>query len=451
MQVQVEELSPVEKKLSVEVPWERVREKLDAAYKELAKGVRLKGFRPGKVPRAVVEKMFSKQVYQEVAKELVQESFLVAAQEHKLEPVAEPVIEEARIKPNEAFRYTARVEVRSPVELKDWEGLPARRRPVEIKEQEVEHQLEHLRLQHAEYKAIDPEKRKETAATDVVFIAVEGTVGEHTINRPELTVDLGHTDREPLPGLARALIGLPIGPEKRRIVLDIPADAPQKEIAGRTANLEITIKDAREKQVPALDDEFAKDTGEADTLADLRAKLRERLESAEKKDADREMRDRLLKELVKRNPLPVAPALIERAVDAQVERLRLQLAMQGIDMEQALQHGQGDPRAIRDRLRDSAADEVRGQLMLQHLAETHDVSVSDAELDARVAEIAKGREKPVAKVKAELERDGSLESLRFRLRQEKALDLVVARATITEAPDPEPTAAAPEEPAQESR
>src|SRR6266545_2718675 len=147
MQVQVESLSPVEKKLAVEIPWERVREKLDAAYKALGKDVKLKGFRPGKVPRPVLERMFARQVQTEVARELVQESFVFAAREHKLEPVAEPVVEDAIIKNGEAFRYSARVEIRGDVELKVVDGLSGTRKKVAIEDKEVDAALEHQRRQ----------------------------------------------------------------------------------------------------------------------------------------------------------------------------------------------------------------------------------------------------------------------------------------------------------------
>jgi trigger factor len=443
MQVHIEDVSPVEKRLQVEIPWEAVRLKLDAAYKELGKGVQLRGFRKGKVPRSLLEKMFARQVQQEVAKELVQESFLAAAEEHKIEPVAEPVVEEASIKQGEAFRYSARIEVRSPIELQKWEGLEGTRRPVTVADEEVDHALEHKRMMHTEFKAI--EGREQTAASDVVIVALKGKVGEFPIDKPEITLDLGDRQHEPLPGLIAALTGVSIKAQDLDIQLDIPADTPQKEIAGQKAELKATIRDARQKLVPALDDEFAKDTGEADTLGELRAKVRAELEKQRREQHEREARDQVLKALVGANPIPLAPALIERGIDSQLARARLSLAMQGIDMEKA-----GiDMSGMRDRLRDSAADEIRGQLLLEAIADREQLAVTDEELDARVAEMAAAQEKTPHKLKAELDKDGSLGSLRWRLRQEKALDLVVSRATITEA-EPAPTPApAPAEPVAE--
>jgi trigger factor len=432
MEFRIEELSPVEKRLAVEIPWERVREKLDIAYRELGKGAQIRGFRKGKVPRSVLERMYGKAVQQEVAKELVQESFLKAAGEHKLEPVAEPTIEEATLKTGESFKYSAKVEVRAAVELKEIDGLPGTRRKVVVPDAEVDKALDHKRTMHTEFKPI--EGRTTTATTDVLIITCKGTIGEHKVDRPEVSVDLSEPKHEPLPGLAAALTGVPIDAKDLEINLDMPADSNVKEIAGQKAALVISIKDAREKVIPALDDEFAKDTGEADTLDELRGKLREGLEKAARDRADRDAREVILKELIKRNPVPVANALVERGIDNQIKRARISLAMQGLDMDQA----GVDMDGMRERLRDGAADEIRGQLLLEEIADKEKIEISDGELDAKIAELAASQQKRPQKVRADMEREGTLDTLRWRLRQDKALDLVLSRATITEiegAPD----------------
>lgn len=439
MQVQVESLSPVEKKVAVEIPWERVREKLDAAYKELGKGVKLKGFRPGKVPRPVLEKMFARQVHNEVARDLVNESFVFAAREHKLEPVAEPVVEDAVIKNGEAFRYSARVEIRGDVELKTVDGLTGSRKKVKVEDKEVDAALEHQRRQHTDFKPITG--RTEAAATDVLVIALKGTLGEQKLDRPELLVDLTDHSQEPLPGIATALLGIPFDAKDKPLKLTFAEDHAIKEIAGKTAELTITVKDAREKAVPALDDEFAKDTGLAETLDGLKAKLREEITKEKTASAEREMRAGVLKAFVAANEIPVAPALVERGVDAQIERASMSLRMQGIDIAKS-----GiDLNGLREKMREPAIEEVRGQLLLEALAEREKIEITDADVDAKVVELSEQRGKPPGKLKAEMNRDGSLDSLRWRLRQEKALDHVVARATITETEPVEPS----EAPAQE--
>jgi trigger factor len=443
MQVQVEELSPVEKKLAVEIPWDTVRAKLDRAYRELGAQVVMNGFRKGKIPRAVLEKRFGKHVQNEVTKELVQESLLHAAEEHKLDAVAEPKIESVEMKPGEGFRYSARIEVRAPIELREVDGLPADRVKVSVSDEDVAKALERKRQQHTEYQPITG--RTVTEAGDALLVAVKGTVGDLPLDRPDTHVELGEGGHEPLPGMAAALTGIAIDAKDHELVLEMPADHQHKEIAGQTARLSITVKDARKKVVPALDDDLAKDTGEADTLEELRAKLRADLEKHAGSRADRDMRELLLKEFIKRNPLQLAPALIERGIDNQIQRARMSLAMQGVDIEQA----GVDFAAMRDRLRDGAADEIRGQLLLEALADRDKLEVTDADVDAKVAEIAAAQGKRANKVKGEMMKDGSIDTLRWRIRQEKALDLLASRATITEVDPPAPSA--PEAAADEER
>ena len=220
MQVSIEDLSPVEKKLAVEIPWATVRDRLDAAYRELSRGVKMPGFRPGKVPRPVLEQRFGKQVAVDLAKDLVQETFMAAARQHKLEVVAEPVIEDAIIRAGAPFRYQARVEVRGKVGSVVLEGLTATRKTAVVTDKELEHALEHERQQHTEYKPI--EGRDVLATTDVVAISVKGTVGEFKVDRPEVVVDLGDHEHDPLPGLGLALIGMPVTATDHVLTLELP-------------------------------------------------------------------------------------------------------------------------------------------------------------------------------------------------------------------------------------
>jgi trigger factor len=432
MHVDIEDLSPVEKRLAVEIPWEEVRVKLDRAYRALGAQVQMPGFRKGKVPRGLLEKRYGQHVQQEVAKELVQESFIAAAEEHKIDAVAEPRIDDIAMKPGEAFRYSARIEVRAPVELKEWEGLAANRARVTVPDGDIDRALESKRREHTDYHPITD--RTALQAGDTVMLAVKGKVGGRPLER-EVVVDVGDATREPLPGLAAALVGLPTDAKDHALSLELP-DAPQAETSGQTAELSLTVKDARVKKVPELDDEFAKDTGEADTLDELKGKLRAQLEKLAAGRADRDMREALIKELVAKNPTHVAPALVERGIDSQIERARLSLAMQGVDLAKT----GVDLRGMRDRLRDGAADEIRGQLLLEALADDQKLEITDADVEAKIAELAAAQGKRPAKVKADMEKEGTMGTLRWRLRQEKALDLLASRATISEVDPPVPTA-----------
>lgn len=430
MQVTISEISPVEKKVAVEIPWPYVAQKLDEAYKDLSRGVALKGFRRGKVPRPMLEKMFHQQIERDVIQKLVQESFFTAAQEHDLQPVAEPVVDDAHLHKGQPFHYSARVEVRSVVEPKDYEGIELARRAPQVTDEDVARAIEHKRQELTEFKTI--EGREALQASDVAVVDLIGTIGERQFDKKAMMVDLGETSREPIPGLAAALVGVPVTASQHEVSFVLPTKEQQPEIdaelSGATAALKITVVEAREKLVPALDDELAKDTGEADTLDELREKLRGKLLSEDEKRASEELKADLVKALLKSNAFVVAPALVERQLDIKLHRTRLNLAMRGIDYRNAGL----DEQRMRDELREGANDDVRAMFLLDAIADKEKVEVSEADMEKKLAEIAQSRDQSVPRLKAELQKEGRLDALRHQLREEKTLDLLLSRAKINE-------------------
>jgi trigger factor len=430
MQIRVEDVSPVEKKLIVEVPWDTVSSKLGVAYRELGKNVALKGFRKGKAPRNVLEQLYAPRVNAEVAVELIRESFYRGVAEHKLAAVAEPRdVEGAEIKKGQPLSFTAIVEVKAEFEPKDYVGMALERRKLAITDEQVDKALTDLQRESTELKPI--EGRDTTQAGDVIALAITGTIGEHPVDQKRFVVDLDDAEREPVPGLFAALTGVPIDTKDKEIALTIADDWRDENLRGRTATLKVSILEARAKDVPALDDEFAKDTGRAETLDGLRAKLREDIETHEKEHIQREAREAALKELVVRNQIPVASALVDRGVEIQWNRLRQMLG---------LKEGQGPSMTdeMRTQMVPAATDEVRGQLLLESIAEKEKLDVTEAELESHVANAARARNIPPARLRAEWERDGKLDSARWALRQDKVLDFLVEKAAITEVDKPSP-------------
>jgi trigger factor len=425
MQVRIEDVSPVEKKMFVEVPWETVSQKLGDAYRELGKGVALKGFRKGKVPRPVLEQVYGPRINAEVATQLVRESFFSASEQHKLAPVAEPRVEEAApIKKGQPFTFAAIIEIRGEVVPQEYTGLAIERRRLDVPESAVDEAIAQLRREHTELRPV--EGREVTAAGDIVGLSVAGTIGEHQINQPQFAVDLDDEEREPLPGMRQALLGVPIATKDQKLEIQIPDDHKDESLRGRKADLTVTILEVRTKEVPELDDEFAKDTGKSETLDGLRAVLRGELEEREREVIEREAREGALRELIKRNQIPVASSLVERAVELQYARLRQMLGMK----PERGNPGLSDE--LREKMRPSGADEVRGQLLLEAIADKEGLAVSADELTKHVEATAKARNMPPAKLRAEWQRDGRLDSVTYSLRQEKVLKFLVENASITE-------------------
>ena len=443
MQITIEDISPVEKKVDFELPWADVAPKLEKAYSDLRRDVRLKGFRPGKVPRTIVERMYKRQVEDEVARDLIESSLGQAIQEKQIQPVAPPTVDNLELKSGAPFKFSARVEVRSQVVPKDYSGVEVTKRKAKVSDEQIVEALENYRRRLTEYKPV--EGRTETAPTDVLMVEVHGKVGEHKIKRKQLAIDLEDENGGALPGLAARLRGLPISSSEIEVKFTLADDIAQKELAGRAVDLKVTIKEAREKKQPAIDDEMAKDTGEAETLDGLRDKIRQRLLETDEQRIKREMIQALVKHLVKVNDFPIAPALVERHAQAIVNRAKTQLMMAGIDVE-----GQNfDEAKMRQEFRADAEEEARGTILVQAIAEREGITATDADIQKRVAEIAAARQENPKKLRAELEKDQRIHQIRNQIIEQKTLDLLIAQAKITDE-DPARLIVTPDEAAAEA-
>jgi trigger factor len=437
MQITIQDISPVEKRVDFELPWADVAPRLDRAYNDLRRKVKLSGFRPGKAPRPVLEKLYGPSVQDDVARELVEASIVQAIREKQLEPVAPPNVDRIDLRAGQPFKFSARVEVRSQVEPKDYSGIPIERRAPKVTDEDVTSQLEQYQRQLTNFVSV--EGRDVSQPSDILMVEVQGRVGEHKIKRESAGIDLADDVRGPLPGLAEKLRGVSIVPgTKHELKYNIAADAQPAELQGKEVSLTVTIKEARERRVPAVDDEMAKDTGEAESLDELKKKIRERLIDADQKRIKNELHQALVKELVKRNPFPIAKALVDRFAEGLVERGRMQLQMMGVDTRGF------DPERMKADFKDEAEQEARGSVLLRAIAEREGIDVTDADIQKRVAELAAARQTSAKKLRADLEANDQLNGLRAQIREEKTLDKLLTEAKITEA-DPDRLIVTPQE------
>lgn len=438
MQITIEDISPVEKRVEFEIPWGDVAPKLDRAYNLLRREVRVAGFRPGKVPRSIVEKLYKDRVETDVARELVELSIGQAISENQLHPVAPPTIDKLVIKSGEPFRFSARVEVRSQVAPKDYTGIRLSRRPPKVTDEEVQGQLENYRRQLTQFQPV--EGRTHSVPTDLLSADIHGQIGEHKVKKNTVMIDLADENACGVPGLAERLRGVPLNAQNLEVRYHIPDDVPAKTLAGRDVQLRVTIKEARERKEPALDDDLAKDTGEADTIEDLKKKIRDRITETDKQRIKRELQMQIIKNVVKANPFPIAPALVDRHAAYMVQRAKTQLMMAGLQIEE----GQLDEERLKQDARAEAEEEARGSILLQAIAEREGVSVTDADLQKRVAELAAAREENAKKLRGELEQSGRIHGLKMQILEEKTLDMLLAQAKIVDE-DPESLIITPEQ------
>ncbi len=428
MKIEVEAVSPVEKKVTVEVDPERVTQELDRAYATLGRRVKLRGFRAGKIPRNVLERHFRGEVERDVVEKLVSTAFEDAVREQDIRVVAPPRVDvpEATLQTSQPFRFTARVEVKPRLEPKDYKGMEAARRPVEVTDQMVADEL--TRIQDGMSQLVPVEGRFDAQEGDYAVIDHEGTVDGQPFDGSKaegITVQVAQGDLAD--GSIPQLAGRKLG-ETFEFDQTFPADHRLEAVRGKAAHFKVALKGLKKREVPNLDDEFAKDLGAegVDTLEALRARIREDLAKREKRRSDIELRDALVKAALEKNDFEVPPALVERAIDAMIGGAGERFARQGLDISKM---GLDLPR-LRADLREQALTQVKGALLLEAIADAEKIEVTEEEVEAEIAKTATELNLPLAKVQHQLRSGEARLSLRNRIREDKALAFLTSEAKL---------------------
>ena len=310
VQVESHEESPILHRVEVEVAAKRVAKAYDRAYRDLAKQANVKGFRPGKVPRPVLERMYGPALAEQIEQTLVSETLMDAVESAGLEAVAEPAIEATPPEAGSSFRYTARIEVKPSVELPDLAGLAASRPSVDVTGVEVETELEGLRERHAQL----VEEPEGTALSEghVATIDFVGRIdGEPFEGGSGQGVALQVGEGQFIPGFEDQLLGAGSG-DDREVSVTFPDDYAAEQLAGKQAVFAVHVAAIKRREVPELDDEFAKDLGEFESLDDLKARIRSDLSEGREREAKNVLNRTLVDSLIERTPFDVPPGMVER-------------------------------------------------------------------------------------------------------------------------------------------
>jgi trigger factor len=435
MDSQIEQITPVECRVRVTVPWTTVEPRLDTKLRDLGRRARVPGFRPGKVPPRVLEKMFGKSARAELANELFQETFESAMASHAARPLTQPVLEASTLEKGEAFSYAARFEIAPKIEPKDYKGVPVRRRPAIVDEAKIEAELAKKQEELTEIRPIEGERDK-TQAGDVWSIDIDGTIGTEPVKRKDLEIVIGSTDNEVIPGLSAAMAELELALVGKTTQLTFvpPEERVKPEFRGAEVKLTVAVRDVRERVVPALDDEFARDTGDAESLAELTEQIRKRIEEEDGELAEREARQRLVEALLERNEFDPAPSMVTREVQAQVQEFKRQIAQQGLTLKQI---GSSEA-AMANNMRPQATFNVKAFLLLEAIRTTEKLEVPEEEIEAEIKEMAEAQGQNPARLRATMEKNNQLLLLRAQMREERVLDFLMNAAEVTVEADPEP-------------
>ncbi len=424
MKVSVEDISSIKKKVSIEIPEEEVAKEIDSFYKELGKKAKVKGFRPGKVPRSILERYFKDYVKAEVVQKLIQGTYPNALTETNLQPVSNPVIDPGELETGSSFQYSVTIEVKPEIKLEGYIGLNIQGKKEEVKEEELEERLRTLQNLHASLNTVSEVRPIQNG--DYVIIDYEAREDEKPLEEGkaiDTTLEVG--SGKFIPDLEEKLIGMRLG-EERDIEVTFPGDYGYKKWAGKTISFHVKIKEIKEKILPPLDDEFAKDLGDYSSLDELKSKLREEIRKEKELFLQQQLRNQILDQLLEATPFEVPDSLVEAQIQALVSDTKLRLARQGM----ALQDIGVTEERLQEDYRTTALKQVKTYLILEKIATQEGISVTDEEMEERIREISEKVHQKFDVLKRYYEKNGLIPEVKAGILNDKTLDFLIQKANI---------------------
>jgi len=425
MKVEVQELGPCEKRLEIEVAPENVKKELDQAYRELAKKVSIRGFRKGKVPRPVLERYHRNSVEEEVLQKLVPSSFEQAVKDQGLRAVGQPKLDDINLDPEKVLRFTATVEVIPEIPFQTYGGWDLTREIRAVSEADIDRELQALRNQHVELMAVDEDRPVREG--DYLLINFEGFhEGQPVQGSKAENYALILGGNTVLENVEHGLLGMRKG-ETREIPVSFPEIHENKSLAGRDVTFRVTVNEIKERVLPELTDEFAKEAGGSETLAELQDKVRKNLAEDAARDARRALHQRVVARLIEANPFELPPGMVAEEVQALFTDLRRHFAPRG-----------GEATApqlteeLRQHLQEQAVVRIKRELLVEEIAKREGLTLDESELDAELSRLSERMDQRVEYIRRQMEQSGQLESLRHSLLADKALDFVLGRCTVTD-------------------
>jgi trigger factor len=411
------------RRLDVEIPAETVSQAFEKEVARFGRSLKLPGFRKGKIPKDLVKTRFRTEVLDEVLRDLVPQGLQQALNQHALHPIGDPRIHDLKIELGKPLSFKASFEVMPKIEAKNYKGLSVGAPSAEVKDEDIENRLQSLRDQAARFDPV-----KDRGARDGDFVA--GTLIEKAADGKgparkqegaliEVGADVYH------PGLHEKLQGAKSGDSVSADVV-FPDDHPDPKRAGKAFSVQMENIEVKEKVLPELDDELAKDLGQFENLAELRARLREQAEEERRREADQELRNQLLEKLIEANPFDPPEALVEHELDQRIEDMVRSLVDRGIDPSRA----KIDWRELREGQRESAVRSVAATILLDRIVEQENLKETEEAIEKEIERGASAIKKSPQAVRAQLMKEGGLERLKRRLRRELAVDLLRESARI---------------------
>ena len=423
MNVKIEEISSIRKKLSFEVPADRVDAEIDKAYGKIAKSAKIPGFRPGKVPRAILERNYAPQMEEQVLGRLINDSYFKALIDHRIAAVSDPeIVDSSRLEKGKPFIYEAQVEVKPEFEAKDFKGLVLQKEKFLPDPEVVEKRLEEMRASRAE---VAVSSRQEARLGDFAVIDFKGFLNDQPFAGGEAEdhqLELGSGSF--IPGFEEQLEGMVCGSAKD-VVVTFPAEYGNEELAGKEVVFKVQLKELKEKLLPALDDSFAQGFG-LESLEELRARIEENYLTQERNRVEGELRERLMAAIIERNPIEVPETLVAEQLDYMLGNVRTRMQSQGMSLEML---GMTEE-SFKTMYRDTAVKQVQGSLTLETIARQENLRVAEGEIEEKLQRIAEMSNAPLDVVKRHYSKDEARRTLLGQMMEEKVLEFLLEHSQV---------------------
>lgn len=434
MQVTVEDVSSVKKTLHIEVPQDEVARELDSAYNTLKKTAKIKGFRPGKVPRSVLERMFGKDVRADVSSKLIQNSFLDAIKETELKIVGNPQVDPPELDPRSAYKYDATVEISPEIDDIDFKGLQLKRTNYSFSDDEVDGQLKMLQKNLARHEQISEDRPVQE--DDIVVIDYEG------FKDGKPFAEIGKTENFTLKIGAGAiseyfdsqLIGIKAG-DTKEITESFPEDFANKALAGNEISFQVMLREIRQEVLPEIDDVMAKKVGRYENLDQLKSAIEDNLKQGYAKRTEQELNEQIFSILISKTDFEAPDAMVDMELQGIIEEAERSFAYQNTSLEQM-----GISREdIAEKYRDTALKQVKRHLILSKVIDQQDLTLSDDELENGLKEMSENFGHPLADIKKYYdENKDKLDLFKHTLLEKKAINLIIESSKIEDV-EPEDT------------
>jgi trigger factor len=420
-------VSPTETKestkreIQIEIPAEEVGRQTESLIQKYQKLARIPGFRRGHVPASIIRQRFSEEIKTDVVEALVPRYFRQEAQRLGMHPVSQPRVTDLHLHDGEPLRFKAAFEVLPEINVEGYKELRADKPEIAVAEADVEQAIQDLRERHAKFDAVEG---RALADGDFAQVSLDGTPKAaaseseeaQPVHMDEVLVEIA--GKNTMPEFTENLRGTNVGDE-RTFDVHYPEDAQDKRLAGKTFSYTVKVHAIKQKTLPDLNDDFAKQFGEIGSVDEFREKVREQMEAERRHEAERSAKDKLVDDLIKQNDFEVPEALVEQQIDIRLERGLRALAAQGLTTEQMKKM---DLPRLRAGQREQAIHDVKASLLLEKVADLENLQVSDEEVDGEVESLARQTKQTAEAVRARLTPDGGLDRIRNRIRNEKTLD-----------------------------